>query len=199
MSKSRSHAVKTPHANHTSQCTPKKLQVVNLHSRPPVQDSVKKDAPAFLTWPSHLFEMMLSPWQQAKPRETWKESWSGFTPLEAWVQNRRAGGKPIFPRTESKETAKAYLYKVELPGIAREQIALKVQDGTIMLKAEISEEQKKKDYYYQHSSLIYRAFTLPVYTNGEAITAEWRDEILTIAIPKTETPIPAPGGTIAIS
>src|SRR5579872_6569579 len=104
-------------------------RVISPRSRQPMAAEKQEVAP-FLAWPSHLFEMLLS-------------SWHDLTPMEAWVANWHGSGKRLFPKTQSMETDKEYLYRVELPGISRGQIALTVQNGAIMLRVEESDEQRK--------------------------------------------------------
>jgi len=173
----------------------------------PVKDEENPKDPAFLAWPSHLFEMMQTPWRPATPKEVWpkevwpkevwKESWNDFTPLEAWVENRRANRKPMFPKAESLETEKAYFYTVALPRVSSDQIALTFQGDAIILQITLPDDPKKTNRY-PRSRTIHRAFTIPLYTNGEAITAELKEGVLIITLPKADKPVPAPSPTLTL-
>lgn len=190
MAKRRSHAAKkqvTSHTigRHSVERASYESQVFPIRSSSPAEPG-KENIPPFLAWPFHLFEMSLMPWRS-------------LTPLEAWVENWRTDGNPVFPKTQSKETDTEYLYMVELPGVTRDQLALHFQNGMIMLSIKKPDEQRGKFHHYQHLHSIRRAFILPVYTDGEAITAELKSGVLTIVIPKTDKPVSPQPGIIDIS
>jgi|GEM_PF-6283340 len=187
MRKHRSHAAKRQMAAYAgSQSSGRKAyqsQILPLHSNAP---SEKKDPP-FLAWPSHLFDMMLMPLRSFTPRQTWKASWNGLTPLEAWIENSRNNDNSVVPKTESKETASAYLYRVELPDISRDKIALRIHNRTLILNVEEAENQIKRSSRYQPSRSLRCVFAVPAYTNSAATKAELKSGILTITVPKTDT------------
>ena len=132
----------------------------------------KKETPALMS----VIEAMLALWRDTMSLETWKESWAGLTPLEAWIENQRDSRKK-FPQTQRSENDKAYFYHAALPHITREQISLKFHNGSIVLTIDRAESPHRKSYSSQHSRCIRRAFTLPVHIDGKAIKAVFREDV----------------------
>jgi len=94
------------------------------------------------------------------------------------------------PAVDLCETATAFVFTAELPGISREQIKIDVVDGRLTLQgrrdARVSCEQ-----YHQvergHGGFC-RSFALPQAVETEGITADLSDGILTITVPKVPLP-----------
>jgi HSP20 family protein len=87
-----------------------------------------------------------------------------------------------------KETKDAYLFKADVPGIKQGDIDVNLTGNrlTISGKRE-SEKKEEKDTYYAYErsyGSFTRAFTLPEGIDGSKITADLRDGVLTIAVPK---------------
>lgn len=80
--------------------------------------------------------------------------------------------------------------KAELPGIDKKDINIDVKDGVLTLKGERSyDNEVKKDKYYRRErsfGKFERTFQLPVDVNPEKISADYKDGILKINIPKPE-------------
>ncbi len=78
--------------------------------------------------------------------------------------------------------------KAELPGVNPKEVDLHVEDNVLTISGEkkIEHEDKKDSYlrierYYGKFS---RAFTLPPYVDAGQITAEYKDGVLTVTLPK---------------
>jgi len=113
--------------------------------------------------------------------------------------------KPVFkgekrpvirePLTDIIQTNNKVIAKVELPGIDKKDIDLKITDNMLGIKAEKKheEEVKKKGYFRQERSYsgFQRAFTLPARVIPEKAQAEFKNGILTITIPKKKKQIEA--------
>ena len=95
------------------------------------------------------------------------------------------------PPVDLYETAAAFVLMAELPGLSRDQIDLQAEARLVVIRghrssrpagAEVSCEQYHRvERGHGHFS---RAFTLPEAIDVEAITAELRDGILTVTLPK---------------
>jgi len=80
--------------------------------------------------------------------------------------------------------------KAELPGMKREDIELSLHDGTLTISGERKSETK-----HEHAE-VYRAerfvgkfqrtLTLPAPVKSDAVKANYKDGILTVALPKAE-------------
>lgn len=145
-------------------------RVVSLRQEP------SENMPSLFNWPSMAFDLFLAPWRNMTAFASSMGDWSNL-------------GRSLSPKTETTETENDYIYKVELPGVTKDQVALNFQNGAIMLRVEEAEDKRSDEVQYHRSRSLRRAFTLPVYTNGEAITSELKDGVLTITVPKTDRPI----------
>ncbi len=83
-----------------------------------------------------------------------------------------------------------------LPGVARDGITIDVDDDFVEIRGEKRSEREEADEGYRVREIAYGAFyrrvPLPVHTNPAAVTAEFRDGLLTVRMPKrpdaTSTP-----------
>ncbi len=77
--------------------------------------------------------------------------------------------------------------KAELPGIAREDIDLRVENNTLTLRGERKREADVKTEQYHRVERSYgsfsRSFALPTRIDTEKVRAEFKDGVLTIALP----------------
>lgn len=94
------------------------------------------------------------------------------------------------PTVNTREGEYAYHIDVDLPGVKKEDISVKVDNNVLTLKGErrSKEEVKKEDYYKMESSFgsFTRSFTLPENIDSENIHAENKDGVLEITLPKKE-------------
>ena len=94
------------------------------------------------------------------------------------------------PKVDVYEEKDSFVVKAELPGVAKEDISLDVEDRVMTLKGETEQdnEVKEENYYRRErvSGSFERAFTLPADVDPESINAEYKDGVLTVTIPKPE-------------
>ncbi|MEW5831521.1 MAG: Hsp20/alpha crystallin family protein [Campylobacterota bacterium] len=94
------------------------------------------------------------------------------------------------PSVNTREGKYAYHIDVDLPGVKKEDISVKVENNVLTLKGErkTKEEVKKEDYYKMESSFgsFTRSFTVPENVDAENIHAENKDGVLEITLPKKE-------------
>lgn len=94
------------------------------------------------------------------------------------------------PSVNTREGEYAYHIEVDLPGVKKEDISVKIENNVLTLKGErkSKEEIKKEDYYKMESSFgsFMRSFTLPDNVDAENIHAENKDGVLEITLPKKE-------------
>ncbi len=80
--------------------------------------------------------------------------------------------------------------RAELPGMAREDIDVSVQNGTVVIKGEKKFDQAVKDEQYRRIERTYgsfhRSFTLPNTVDASKVTAEYRNGVLTVTLPFKE-------------
>lgn len=90
------------------------------------------------------------------------------------------------PAVDLCETADAFIFTAELPGLSRDAIAIQVHDGRLTLQGRRS-ARVCCDHYHQvergHGEFL-RTFDLPQAVSAEAITADLADGVLTVTVPK---------------
>ena len=89
---------------------------------------------------------------------------------------------------------KGYLIEVELPGINREDVAVASMEGVITISGERKKEERDKAgkclYVERRYGLFLRKFALPEDAAFDRVTAELRDGILKVRVPKSEKVLP---------
>lgn len=94
------------------------------------------------------------------------------------------------PVVDIYDSEKAIVINAELPGVTKDSITLDVKENILTLKGERkSDEEVRKENYYRMErcfGTFERAFTLPSTVDPAKITANFKDGILKIEIPKAE-------------
>jgi HSP20 family protein len=94
------------------------------------------------------------------------------------------------PAIDVKETDDAYSLEAELPGITEKDIEVKLEGNmlTLSTKEEERKEEKKDNYLLKErkSYRFSRSFVVPEDVNAEKISAEFKNGLLTLSLPKSE-------------
>jgi HSP20 family protein len=94
------------------------------------------------------------------------------------------------PRVDIYEDEDAIVLKAELPGVEKDNIVVDVKGMVLTLKGERSSdnEVKEESYYRRERTFgsFERRFNLPDNVDPEKITADYKDGILKLGIPKPE-------------
>jgi HSP20 family protein len=94
------------------------------------------------------------------------------------------------------ETEGEYLIKAELPEVPKEDVSITVQDGILTLagerKQELREDQEKAHRIERYYGSFARRFALPENADQQGISAESRDGLIVIRIPKQRVVEPQP-------
>jgi HSP20 family protein len=99
---------------------------------------------------------------------------------------------PVAPsfKVDISEDEHAYHLDAELPGIAKENIALNIEDDVLTIKAERThkEEEKKKDYHRVERTYgsFSRSFNIGEIIDQENIGATYDNGVLHVTLPKTQ-------------
>jgi HSP20 family protein len=92
------------------------------------------------------------------------------------------------PLVDVFEDADGVTLKVELPEVEASEVDLHVEDNTLTLRGERKLEQTATENGYQRTERAYgafqRSFTLPPTIDSEHISAESKDGVLRIRLPK---------------
>ncbi|WP_321299107.1 Hsp20/alpha crystallin family protein [Marinifilum fragile] len=92
------------------------------------------------------------------------------------------------PATNVIEEEDCYLIEVSIPGFAKEDVNIRVENGSIKISAEKKEEKEDKKYLRREFGVykFERSFKLADTINQQNISAEVINGILNIILPKVE-------------
>jgi HSP20 family protein len=92
------------------------------------------------------------------------------------------------PRFDVKETKDAYVLKADLPGVTEEEIEVSLSGNMLTISGKKEEEHREEGEQYYAMERSYgsfsRSFTLPDGGDGEQVTADLKNGVLTLQIPK---------------
>jgi HSP20 family protein len=92
------------------------------------------------------------------------------------------------PKLDVFEKNGNLVVKAELPGVDKEDISVTMDSGDLEIRGERKSEQevKEENYYRCERSYgsLYRRVPLPFEAQADAITAEFKDGVLEVRIPK---------------
>ncbi|KAK4403328.1 class I heat shock protein [Sesamum angolense] len=94
-------------------------------------------------------------------------------------------------RIDWKETPKAHVFKVDVPGLKKEEVKVEVEDGRILqISGERSKEQEEKNDKWHRversSGKFLRRFRLPENAKLDQVKAAMENGVLTVTVPKEE-------------
>lgn len=96
------------------------------------------------------------------------------------------------PAVDLCETADAFVFTAELPGLTREQVRIDVHENRLTLQGR-REARVSCDKYHQverGNGEFLRTFVLPHPVNAETVSADLADGVLTITVPKLPNEAP---------
>ena len=96
----------------------------------------------------------------------------------------------LYPNVDITESETGYVIKADLPGLAKEDIKVSVEDGALSISGEKKREVEKKDknnyYHFERSyGKFCRSFTLPTHVDGKNIEARYANGVLEVHLKKT--------------
>ena len=96
----------------------------------------------------------------------------------------------VEPAIEVAETPAAVIVKAQVPGVSKEHLQVNVTDNALTLKGEVQEDTTTEEKNYHRREFHYGAFartiTLPTTVQAEHATAQLKDGVLEVTIPKRE-------------
>jgi HSP20 family protein len=94
------------------------------------------------------------------------------------------------PAVDIAEHDDAFVVKVELPGVAKDEVKIVSQENMLTIRGEKKQEKESKGSNFHRVERSYgvfqRSFTLPSTVKGEKIEATFKDGVLTVTLPKAE-------------
>lgn len=97
-------------------------------------------------------------------------------------------GGEFTPRFDVKETKDTYVIKADLPGLKDEDVEVSLNGNMLSISGNREEEHKEEGEQFYAMERSYgsfsRSFTLPDGADGEHVTADLKNGVLTLHIPK---------------
>jgi HSP20 family protein len=113
----------------------------------------------------------------------------GRTPQIAGNGNEAISLAAWEPLVDIAEDDKEFLVKVEVPEMKKEDVKVTVENGTLRISGERKAEKEEKNRKYHRIERSYgsflRAFTLPDGADGTKVSAQYKDGVLSVHLPKT--------------
>ena len=92
------------------------------------------------------------------------------------------------PLVDITEEEKEYLIRAELPEMKKEDVRLTVENGVLTISGERKFEKEEKGRKYHRIERAYgsfvRSFSLPEDADGSKVTADFKDGLLQVHLPK---------------
>ena len=91
------------------------------------------------------------------------------------------------PLVDISEDSNEYLVKAELPELKKEEVKVSVENGELTISGERKSEKEEKGKKFHRIERSYgsflRSFTLPESVNGDKVSAEFKDGVLSVHLP----------------
>lgn len=129
--------------------------------------------------------------------------WNKLFDDEFFNMNFSSSGSTL-PSVNIKETKDNFVVEVAAPGMRKEDFKIELDNNIMTISSERSETEgdKDKEGNYTRREFSYqsfqRSFTLPNTVQGENVSAQYKDGVLNIVIPKREEAKQKPSRIIEI-
>jgi HSP20 family protein len=117
--------------------------------------------------------------------------WSGFGMPSLLREDGGGAALALDVRVDATEDDKAYHVTAELPGMSEKDIEVTFADNTLTISGEKKDEKEvtEENYHRRERSFgsFRRSFALPAEVDEENINASFKDGVMTIDLPKSQS------------
>lgn len=114
-----------------------------------------------------------------------------FNQDDFWSNDSYGGAMEWVPAVDIVETDREITIKAELPGVEPKDVAITLENNVLTLKGhrESEKEVQKENYYRMEraTGAFARSFAIPVSIDGDRVTADFKNGLLVITLPKRES------------
>jgi len=123
------------------------------------------------------------------------ESWNAWAPLRnvvdeffgEWPRYATRGGVSL-SSVDITETDDDYRVRAELPGVAKDDVTVELEEGVLCIRGEKKSRRDEKLERGRHLECSYgafsRGFRLPQDADADQVSAEFRDGVLAVTVAK---------------
>ena len=109
--------------------------------------------------------------------------------LEDWPSDLT--GTTAYPVADIYETDDELIVKAELPGVDPKMVDVRLENNVLSIRGERRFERNVDKENYHRMERLYgsfcRSFSLPTSVEADKIRADFKDGVLTLTLPKTES------------
>ncbi len=132
-----------------------------------------------------------SPWKELEDMDKRLSTLFGRAPVATDGEKKEAISVAQWsPLVDITEDDKEYVVKAEIPEMKKEDIKINVHDDVLTMSGERKYEKEEKGKKYHRVERAYgsfmRSFALPEDADGSKISAEYKDGLLKVHLPKSE-------------
>lgn len=131
--------------------------------------------------------MTLNRWDPLRDLLNFQEKMNRLMDSAMDIQKRRVTWKPV---VDILETAEAYVFRVDLPGVGRDKINIEIQGNRLTINGERPLEAEPRIAVYHsiesETGVFQRQFTVPGHVDVESAEATYVDGVLVLVLPKCE-------------
>lgn len=95
-----------------------------------------------------------------------------------------------FPLTDVSETPEHLTLRLEVPGLAREELKISVENNVLTIRGEKKQETSREDETFYRTERSYgsfeRSFSLPSHVDPDDVSANLENGVLTVRVPRRE-------------
>jgi HSP20 family protein len=116
--------------------------------------------------------------------------WSPFRRSSLTTDDEHISVPEWAPLVDIVEDEKAYLIKVELPEVQKDDVKVTVENGTLNISGERKSEKEEKGRRFHRVERYYgrfeRSFSIPDDAEADQVKAEFKDGVLRVHLAKSE-------------
>ena len=122
--------------------------------------------------------------------ENWPSFVDEFFNTDFWPSFLDVNTRYSVPAVNILEEDNEYRIEVIAPGIDKKDVKINLEDDVLTISSEMKQENEEKDKHYMRREFNYtafsRSFVVPEEVDAEKISAEHKNGILTLHLPKKE-------------
>ncbi|MCP3139932.1 Hsp20/alpha crystallin family protein [Pyxidicoccus xibeiensis] len=115
-------------------------------------------------------------------------NWDPFEVMTQLMGNAREAAPTFIPAFEVKESGDAFIFKADLPGVQEKDLEIALTGDRLVVSGKRESEKREENeryFAYERSfGSFSRAFTLPEGVDADHVSAELKDGVLHLTLPK---------------
>jgi HSP20 family protein len=131
-----------------------------------------------------------NPWRELEEMEKRLSTVFGRVPVAGGENKEAITVAEWSPLVDITEDDKEYVIKAEIPEMKKEDIKVNVNEDVLTISGERKYEKEEKGKKYHRVERAYgsfmRSFTLPEDADAAKVSAEYKDGVLKVHLPKSE-------------